>query len=345
MSWRYPLVLFLVCLPLLIFAPAASAAPLTVTCNGGTCSPDWYKIEHHGRLCLGSGTVSRSTSGCGTQTISSNVVRHSIVSVSYGGTPPTQATAAFDVRRDATPPTVTGASPTRGPDSNGWYNHPVGIDFNGKRRDIGSRWMQLTDLRWPDTASASFTGTCTDNAGNVSAPLRASVRFKYDATPPAVVSRSRVARTRTAGTTIRSTSMHPGATTSRASLRATPGRSAEAGRWPRAAPTMPATSGVPVASVNYDAARALHRQRHVRSSARQQRLVQPPRPRDVPRHRRRVRHRVVQRSVNYSGPDTIEHHRQRHLHGQGRQPSRRHVTVVQVRLDSTDHLERRVRLG
>ncbi len=45
MSWRYPLVLILISVPLLIFAPAAGAAPITVTCNGGGCSGGWYKID------------------------------------------------------------------------------------------------------------------------------------------------------------------------------------------------------------------------------------------------------------------------------------------------------------
>ncbi len=108
------------------------------------------------------------------------------------------------------------------------------------------------------------------------------------------VSRSLVARTRTAGTTIRSTSMHPGVTTSRASPPATPARSAEADRWPRAAPTTPATAECRYLG-ELRRVGAVHRQRDARPSARQQRLVQPPRQRYVPRHRRRVRHRVVQR--------------------------------------------------
>jgi len=105
--------------------------------------------------------------------------------VSYGGTPPTQATAAFDVKRDATPPTVTGASPTRGPDSKGWYNHPVGINFNGSDATSGLAGCNSATYGGPDSASASFSGTCTDNAGNVSGPASFGP-IKYDATPPAV---------------------------------------------------------------------------------------------------------------------------------------------------------------
>jgi hypothetical protein len=126
-----------------------------------------------------------STSGCDTQTISSDMSRHFHCVVSYDGTPPTQAIADFDVKRDATPPTVTGASPTRGPDSNGWYNHPVGINFNGSDATSGLAGCNATTYGGPDSASASFSGTCTDNAGNVSGPASFGP-IKYDATPPAV---------------------------------------------------------------------------------------------------------------------------------------------------------------
>ena len=107
------------------------------------------------------------------------------------------------------------------------------------------------------------------------------------------VSRFRVARTRTAGTTIRSTSMHPGATTSRASPPATPARSAGAGRWPRAAPTMPATAAVPVPRCNYDAsAPSIDRvtlDRPADSNGWYNHAVS----RDVPRHRQRLGHQLV----------------------------------------------------
>jgi hypothetical protein len=183
-SWRYPLVLLLVCVPLLILAPAASAAPLTVTCNGGACSPGWYKVNITVAFAWDPVGVT-STSGCDTQTISSDMSRHFHCVVSYDGTPPTQAIADFDVQRDATPPTVTGASPTRGPDSNGWYNHPVGINFNGSDATSGLAGCNSTTYGGPDSAGASFAGTCTDNAGNVSAPASFGP-IKYDATPPAV---------------------------------------------------------------------------------------------------------------------------------------------------------------
>jgi len=184
-SWRYVLALAAVSLPLLIVVPAASAAPLTVTCNGGACSDGWYKVDVTVAFLWDPAGVT-STSGCDTQTINSDTAgRHFHCVVTYGGTPPTQAIADFDIKRDATPPTISGASAARGPDSNGWYNHPVSIVFNGSDATSGLAGCSSPTYAGPDTGGVSFTGTCTDNAGNTSAPVT-SGSIKYDATPPSV---------------------------------------------------------------------------------------------------------------------------------------------------------------
>ena len=38
-------------------------------------------------------------------------------------------TAEKRIHVDTTPPTVTDGTPARGPDKNGWYNHPVEFAF------------------------------------------------------------------------------------------------------------------------------------------------------------------------------------------------------------------------
>jgi len=96
-----------------------------------------------------------------------------------------QSQLGVTIKKDATPPTVTGGSPSRGPDSNGWYNHPVDINFNGSDATSGLAGCNSTTYGGPDTASASFSGTCSDNAGNVSAPASFGP-IQYDATPPSV---------------------------------------------------------------------------------------------------------------------------------------------------------------
>jgi hypothetical protein len=82
---------------------------------------------------------------------------------------------------DATPPAVT-ASPARGPDAGGWYNHPVAVSFSGT--DGGSGLDSCTSATYggPDGDSASVSGSCRDKAGNTGS---ASLGLKYDATPPA----------------------------------------------------------------------------------------------------------------------------------------------------------------
>jgi hypothetical protein len=88
------------------------------------------------------------------------------------------------VKRDTTPPTATGAV-ARAPDVNGWYNHPVGVGFSGNSNDLsGIASCTSATYGGPDNGSASVAGTCTDGAGNVSAP--ASVALKYDGTAPSV---------------------------------------------------------------------------------------------------------------------------------------------------------------
>jgi hypothetical protein len=186
MSWRYPLALILVSVPLLVLAPSAGAvAPLTVTCNGGGCSSDWYKttvtVAFHWDT---TDSTITGTPGCGTFQVSSDTSGTSFsCTLQYQGGATAQLSVA--VKKDGTPPTVTGGSPTRGPDAGGWYNHPVGINFTGSDATSGVASCSGASYGGPDTASASFSGTCTDNAGNTSAPASFGP-IKYDATPPSV---------------------------------------------------------------------------------------------------------------------------------------------------------------
>jgi hypothetical protein len=88
----------------------------------------------------------------------------------------------FNIDVDA--PTVTGETADRPPDANGWYTHPVTVSFAGTDSNSGLASCAAPAYSGPDGGSASVSGTCTDNAGNVSAP--SSFPLKYDATPPSV---------------------------------------------------------------------------------------------------------------------------------------------------------------
>jgi hypothetical protein len=89
----------------------------------------------------------------------------------------------FKIDKDA--PTVTGASPDRGANGNGWYASPVTVKFNGSDGSgSGITSCQQVSYSGPDNGDANVSGTCRDVAGNVSAASNWSL--KYDATPPSV---------------------------------------------------------------------------------------------------------------------------------------------------------------
>ena len=96
----------------------------------------------------------------------------------------TTVTVELKIRLDKTAPVVTGGQPSRGADVNGWYNRPVGIAFSGSDQTSGIASCTAPTYGGPDSGTASVAGTCTDRAGNTSAPL--GYGLKYDATAPAI---------------------------------------------------------------------------------------------------------------------------------------------------------------
>jgi hypothetical protein len=178
-------VLVLLSLSLLALPAAATSAgpPVAVTCNGGGCSANWYTVGVTVAFSWDPTGVT-STSGCNTRTVSSDtsgITYTCSLTYSNGAT----SSLPVTIKRDATPPTVTGASAGRGPDANGWYNSPVGIAFNGTDATSGLSGCTSTAYSGPDTAAVSFSGNCTDQAGNASGSLSFGP-IKYDSTGPSV---------------------------------------------------------------------------------------------------------------------------------------------------------------
>jgi hypothetical protein len=86
---------------------------------------------------------------------------------------------------DATGPAVT-AAPTRAPDGNGWFNHPVDVAFSGSDPLSGGVSCDAPKTyAGGDGPTANVPGTCTDAAGNSSI---GAATFAYDSTAPAVTS-------------------------------------------------------------------------------------------------------------------------------------------------------------
>jgi hypothetical protein len=184
-TFRDLLVLVLASLALLVLPAAATGAgpPITVSCNGGGCSEGWYTTNV--TVAFGWDPVGvTSTSGCDTHSVSSDttgVTFTCTLTYSNGAT----SSLSVAIKRDATPPTVGGASAGRGPDANGWYNKPVGISFSGSDATSGIASCTSTSYGGPDTGGVSFSGSCTDQAGNAGSTLSFGP-IKYDATPPSV---------------------------------------------------------------------------------------------------------------------------------------------------------------
>jgi hypothetical protein len=81
---------------------------------------------------------------------------------------------------DATVPTASG-SLARGPDANGWYNHPVAFNLTGSDATSGIGTCGGS-YAGPDGTGRQAVGRCTDVAGNQSPAVTATI--DYDSTKP-----------------------------------------------------------------------------------------------------------------------------------------------------------------
>jgi hypothetical protein len=169
----------------LLLPAAARADGISATCTSGGvttgCSSAWYTADVTVAFILPAG--SSNPQGCGNQTVNSDTAGTTFTcTVAVSGTQCCRLDVT--IKRDATPPTATGISAERGPDVNGWYNHPVKVSVAGTDATSGIASCTVVTYGGPDSGSASVSGSCRDNAGNVSAPQ--SLGFKYDATPPTI---------------------------------------------------------------------------------------------------------------------------------------------------------------
>jgi hypothetical protein len=87
------------------------------------------------------------------------------------------------LRIDKTPPSATPVA-ERGADAGGYYNHPLSVAWTGADGTSGIASCTSLAYNGPDGTGVSVSGTCTDQAGNVSAPV--AFVFNYDATAPAL---------------------------------------------------------------------------------------------------------------------------------------------------------------
>jgi len=84
---------------------------------------------------------------------------------------------------DNTPPTNVDGTPSRPPDRNGWYDHPVVYRFHGEDDQSGIASCDTVTYDGPDSADAKVKGGCDDKAGN---RTEVTDSLQYDGTPPTV---------------------------------------------------------------------------------------------------------------------------------------------------------------
>jgi hypothetical protein len=157
----------------------ASGPVVTYTITAGTAGDNgWYRSAVTVRVDVSAGVISTTCPIVYTFRSSSDQLQ---CDASDG-----QATVQFSLqfRIDTDAPTVTSATPDRPPDGGGWYRAPVTVAFSGNDTTSGIASCTSATYSGPDSGSASVSGTCRDNAGNVSAS--GSFGLRYDTTPPTV---------------------------------------------------------------------------------------------------------------------------------------------------------------
>jgi hypothetical protein len=175
--------LLLAAVALGVCAAGAAALPpvITPTVTGQTGDNGWYisnvivnwSITPPGYLVV---------SGCAPSTLVASDTTGTNVSC-VAGNSDGNSSSSVTIRRDATPPSVT-ANADRTADGGGFYNHGLTARWTGVDPTSGVASCTSSPYSGPDGTGISLTGTCKDEAGNVSAPV--PFVFNYDATPPAL---------------------------------------------------------------------------------------------------------------------------------------------------------------
>lgn len=130
-------------------------------------------------------TNASSSTGCDVVTISTEGSNTAECSASAGSGPSlVTLNVKAPVLIDKTAPTGVSGAPARAADVGDWFTSPVDVAFSGTDALSGIASCSTVRYAGPDTAAGSVSGTCTDVAGNTSAPL--AVPIKFDTTPPQV---------------------------------------------------------------------------------------------------------------------------------------------------------------
>ncbi len=156
---------------------------VTPLCNGQACKAPpnaWYTSPVAVTWAVSTTPPPDQTVGCGgMQPSPRDTVATTSCEAIWNGVDDIKR--SYTVHVEMSSPTAS-AAVTRAPDSNGWYNHPVGVVFGGSAFS-GIASCTSTTYAGPDIPSTTVSGSCTDNAGKVAS---ASIQLHYDATPPTI---------------------------------------------------------------------------------------------------------------------------------------------------------------
>lgn len=157
-------------------APSTTAAPARAPNGAG-----WFNAAV---TIVGSGTDALSrVDSCTSTSYSGPDTTGTSRSVTCTDKAGNSSSGSYVVKYDSTPPALTTATAARAPDSNGWFNHPVGVTWHGTDGTSGIAACSSPMYATPDGANATVHGNCTDNAGNTTA---SDFTLQYDSTPPTV---------------------------------------------------------------------------------------------------------------------------------------------------------------
>ncbi len=163
-------------------SPDSTPPVITPNVVGTLGSNDWYVSDVTLTWNVNDPESSvTSQTGCETQNITADTlgVTFTCAATSAGGSASSQPVT---IKRDATKPVVASATPDRAPNAASWYNAPLTVAFDGLDATSGVASCTSSTYNGPDSATGSVSGTCTDNAGNISSPI--GFGFQYDATAP-----------------------------------------------------------------------------------------------------------------------------------------------------------------
>lgn len=163
--------------------PTCGGPPIiTPSVVGSKGSNDWYVGDVAVSFAVDlKGSAVQSQSGCDPVTVSSDTVATTLTCsvTSRAGT----TSQSVTIKRDATAPVVTPVR-TPMPNSDNWNNVAVAVSFTGSDATSGVAGCSGGETLSAEAASqSSVAGTCTDNAGNVSAGVSAT-DINIDMTAP-----------------------------------------------------------------------------------------------------------------------------------------------------------------